>query len=346
MKKAVLAALSLLLLLSITACVIAPRPSLLKAIPEANTNLIAHFLNVGQGSCLLIQCPGAKQLVLNDCGTVSSSRAMTKAVIHDYIAQAIADNVTTTNKTPLTVFVSHPDHDHTNLISDVTYGIDHTKVSVLYHGEELSDYDNAFQSWANKLPLTKGFTRPYQADNFMACGKAILDVMTVNSNPKVPDGNTDSLVLRIRYGPNSIIIPGDATGITQRQIIDNYPAGFQPTVLAGSHHGADSAGSNDVVWAQKSNPHILIFQSGYHKSYRHPRCISVDRYVSHSTNLWTWRTHAYACDTDNDWIEKNTSEAIFTTMANGTIDIMMEENGAVSMLCERGCENPGNGDVP
>ncbi|MFS8083865.1 MAG: ComEC/Rec2 family competence protein [Ginsengibacter sp.] len=296
-----------------------------------STSLVAHFINVGQGSCLIYECPKGG-LLLNDCGTVSQGNGLEKDTVIEYINGLVAAHKKAIPK-PLSVVVSHPDRDHYNLIYYTTengVGIDKTAVNGVYLGQKLKEgYNSDFVTWTQGMTVTD-FNRPDKKDGFLQCGDASFDVMTVNSNP-TPVSNPDSLVLRANYANGSIITPGDATSVTQDKVIANYKGNFSPTILAASHHGAESNGSNDVDWAKAANPKYLVIQAGEHGTFRHPRCSIIDNYLTNSKALSVAKPHSITCGTTTGWDTRIINRAIFTNNTNGTIVAKINQDGTVEL---------------
>ncbi len=82
--------------------------------------MMVHVINVGQGNCVLIQCP-AGQNILVDCGSSTTRDSGNVDVAQNYIASALAPTAAA-NGGPLlfqTVILTHPDRDHWSMLPEV-----------------------------------------------------------------------------------------------------------------------------------------------------------------------------------------------------------------------------------
>lgn len=96
------------------------------------------------------------------------------------------------------------------------------------------------------------------------------------------DENTNSMILQIVHlaTGNSILLPGDATGITTDRILSQLPE-QRTKYLIASHHGADTEETNNEEWAYQIKPEFILFSAEGSK-YNHPRCSSVANYLPHA----------------------------------------------------------------
>ena len=110
----------------------------------------------------------------------------------------------------------------------------------------------------------------------------------------VPSGssefrNANSIVVRIQYEDNGILLTGDAVGRDEGNA-DNTPAiatenyliqnrnnrPIDAEILFAPHHGGDDASSNDFINAV--NPRWVIFSAGH--QHDHPLQVTADRYLN------------------------------------------------------------------
>jgi len=318
-----------------------PSPLLPAVVTRSATNLTLHFIDTGQGNCFLVECPGGG-VVLDDCGSLKLSTSPLK--IHLYLNQIIHQytDLAPVMSRPLAVIATHPDRDHFDLIASRRYQIDPEFVSRVIVAETLDDYREDFRSWANRTPGTDVF--PPNAHGplpALQCGLAQVELLTVNAAeapgqaPPASRNNADSVVIAIRYGSFLAILPGDAEGETQEAVLRNYN-GLHPTLLAASHHGADSAGSNDLAWARATQPGIVIFSAALDNSFGHPRSASVANYLAQPSLLASHPHQIGFYDDDRTGpTVKTVSRAIYTTGFAGTIDVLVNALGGVRVSCAK-----------
>jgi competence protein ComEC len=300
-----------------------------------------HFVDTGQGSCILVECPGGG-LILDDCGSLKQTTSPLKThlyidrIIHQYTALA------PTLVRPLAVIASHPDRDHFDLIASHRYWIYPDYVSRLLIAESLDDYPEDFRAWANRIPAIDTFPpNAHGPLHQLQCGSAEVELLTVNAAeaPRQPSpvsrNNADSVVIAIRYNGFLAVLPGDAEGLTQALVLKNHK-GLHPTLLAASHHGADSAGSNDLAWARALQPRIVIFSAARENRFGHPRASSVANYLA-QPRLLAARPHqiGFYDDDRTGPIVETVDKAIYATGYAGTLDVTVNAAGGVSVTCAR-----------
>jgi len=102
------------------------------------------------------------------------------------------------------------------------------------------------------------------------------------------DNNANSVVLKTVHPKSgkSVILTGDATGITTQQIVDYYMsadrstpiADLRPDIMLACHHGGHTHDSNDQTWIDATRADTTILSCGINRGYFHPSCKVVRRY--------------------------------------------------------------------
>ena len=146
------------------------------------------------------------------------------------------------------------------------------EVDTILQGGNPDDYtESGFPIWIDEKDVSGSniidqfgadFHTHHDTESEIPCGEASVFILTVNTGTAP---NAQSLVLMVEYNEFSVIFSGDATGETEQQAMTNFSEAINTTVLTGSHHGADTFGSNDSnsdpdkkKWADASEPEILI----------------------------------------------------------------------------------------
>ena len=288
-----------------------------------------HFLNVGAGNCAIVECPGpdAPPMVV-DCGTLSRTASdMTRTQARTYIQGVLDDSDFQPN-----VVLSHGHTDHYGWIATV---LGNLQVDTIWLGGTPDRYSlRGFPDWRDEQEMGGADVHEDFPANFhndgdaladLSCGLAETSVLTVNTPGSE---NAHSLVLRIDYNDFSIIFSGDAEGSTEQQAISNNPDGVDATVVAASHHGSRSHGSNSTAWVQATDPEVVIFSAG--EMFRHPRCEAVSRYRS---LLATTDEHAARCGIGSRYIPFDTEEAQFTTEVSGRLVLTTDGASPLAVHC-------------
>jgi competence protein ComEC len=115
--------------------------------------------------------------------------------------------------------------------------------------------------------------------------------------------NNDSLVLRLRYGKRTLLLPGDAEKATERAILaENTGEDLQADVLKVGHHGSKNSTMPDFLAAVR--PRVAIISAGEGNPYGHPSPELVRRLeVAGVRILRTDRDGAIHVLTDGDHVQ-------------------------------------------
>jgi competence protein ComEC len=121
-------------------------------------------------------------------------------------------------------------------------------------------------------------------------------------NPPEPDWerrkvrNDDSIVLDVRVGDVSVILPGDISAVVERDVFANFRHA-PVTIVKAPHHG--SAGSSSAALIRATVPRAVVFSAGQRNPFGHPAPAVVDRYAAAGARVFrTDRDGAVVLDTD------------------------------------------------
>jgi competence protein ComEC len=285
-----------------------------------------HFLNIGAGSCTVVECPGAGSApMIVDCGASGAAEGdMTRDDARAYVRDVLAAHQGQPH-----VVLSHGDTDHYNLIP---YVLDEVPVGSVWQGGEPAEYGSGgFMAWLAQqaeAELHRDMPAHFHNDgepvDALSCGDASTHVLTANTGASK---NARSLVLMIRYEDFSVVFTGDAEGVTERQAIANFPDGLRTTVMTSSHHGAATHGSNSRDWVEATEPAVLISSAG--SLHFHPRCEAVERF----TSLTTTKRHDVRCGTSGNYVTSRTDRAHYVTAVSGTVIVTSNGRSPLTVNC-------------
>ena len=295
-----------------------------------------HFLNVGAGTCTIVECPGADNPppMIVDCGSLAGT---VDDMDRDAARQRIQEILGA--RSPNLV-LSHGDRDHYGWISTVLADI---QVQNIWQGGDPDEYtEDEFPVWladqqANGATVHQKFLPNFHNDDNpigeeLHCGDASVFILTVNTGSSK---NAQSLMLEIHKEDFSVFFTGDAEGRTERQARDNFDGNVDTTVLVGSHHGARTHGSNSATWAAATDPEVVIFSAG--RRFGHPQCDAVNRYLGSVSEA---PRHPIQCGEGSTYQPvRNSTDAVYTTEINGEIVITSSGRSPLSLFCTRseGC---------
>lgn len=307
--------------------------------PRQDDELRVHFLNIGAGTCTVVECPGAndpRPLVI-DCGSLGgTSNDMSESEATAYIREILE-----ASGAPPNLVLSHADRDHYGWIATV---LEDVQMGHIWQGGDPDDYTaDDFPEWLADQVTGGAAVRDDFATGFHnqgapitdgpTCGDAAVFVLTVNV---AGSKNANSLVLAIDYEDFSVTFTGDAEGDTERSARSNFEEAVQTTVLSGSHHGSSSHGSNGSGWAEASFPDVVVFSAG--RKFGHPRCNVVSRFVE---SLSPASPHPVRCGLNNTRYRSTqiSTRAEYMTEFNGRIVITSDGRSPLLLHCtgSRGC---------
>jgi competence protein ComEC len=295
-----------------------------------------HFLNVGAGTCTIVECPGpdAPPLIV-DCGSSGGTEhGLTREQTAAYVHKVLSQHATAPN-----VVLSHGDSDHYAYMPSV---LPTATAQHIWQGGEAADYgSHGFPAWVaaqeqNGAHLHRDFPAHWHNDRepigeHLSCGLAEAFVLTVGTGT---NKNAQSLVLMLEYDDFTAVLTGDAEGSTEARVSTHYEDTIQATVLTTSHHGASTASSNSQAWATAVAPTVLVSSAG--RRFGHPRCTAVARFVA---TLAPTLGHPVWCGVNNDtWTSSRTARAEYVTEVNGTIIVTTNGRSPLWLHCTRSAE--------
>ena len=273
------------------------------------------FFDVGQGNCTVIKCPHQGPIFLLDSGSIQKPKAsnndnvgatiknrnsfnQTVNLVRGYINSQnnteipLLQHINDFNR-DIFVFTSHPDKDHYNKMPDILANLNMapTKNITFYLGAENqeneyypnplgqgNEYQSKFQNLLNQhRPRVFLLTRNNNLPADLVFGQTRVKFLSAEGN----NTNAASLVLKISYGNFSVILTGDAEGLTTDSIINRLAVNdVTADILQMCHHGTETHDSNNNGWIQAVNPKYAIFSAGlYGGNYLHPRSSIAERLV-------------------------------------------------------------------
>ena len=220
----------------------------------ASADLKLHFIDVGQGDSILVQCDGASMLV--DAGPAEAGQTVNR-----YIRTAAG--LEKLNY----VVATHEHDDHLCGMPDALSGL---KVDQVWSSSAVP-----MTYWFEKiLPRLKqdglNLLRPQASDTFPLGGAVVtfLNTLTASENP-----NELSLVLRIDYGQTSALLTADIEGEAEMNLVrSGLP--LHADVLKVAHHGGNTSTCDAFLRAVAPRYAVISVGTGNKHGHPHPEPLS------------------------------------------------------------------------
>lgn len=219
------------------------------------STLEVHFLDVGQGDCVLILAPTKAALI--DAGLYTYGESIT-----EYIDKQL--EIKNLNKLDY-VFLTHPDADHVGGFSTI-FATNDFEIGEIYEcGFERTDSETMY--YVEKAMKENGLTPKESSlsDTYSLGDNATISV--VGPVTEYEECNDNSLVLRLDHGENSYLFTGDAENMSENDMI-YAGCNLDADVLKVAHHGSNTSTSEQFVAVV--SPDYAIISVGEGNDYFHP----------------------------------------------------------------------------
>ena len=299
---------------------------------QAPKPLQLHFLDVGQGDCILVGCPNGN-FMLVDAGSTSLKGDKPRHV-RDEIRAVLGEN----NPHVQTVVVTHPDADHYNMLPYVLEGISVDKVFTVAapteHAKATIGPDPVVQYESMELWLqhqtnvtrleSRDATPEGGGDEVCDCGDVRINVLAAGTTDVVAKSpkNTRSIVLKLTYDDFDAILTGDATFDTENAIMKmpcKTEAWLDCELQKIGHHGSVTTSCGED-WIKATTPEVSIITAALKNGYGHPGREVVKRLKGPAVAVPTHRIREWSADKKP--FDKNIRQAVYLTATNGSVDVV------------------------
>ena len=231
-----------------------------------------HFIDVGQGDCILIKTEHASALV--DAGERGKGEIVVQYLRNQNIEQLDY------------VFITHPDSDHIGGMPEVLESFKVSKFIMPAIKKEHMPTTKIFEKLLNTVRDREVAAETAVPQETFNLGDATLTVLgPISSTSKT---NNMSIVLRVVLGKNSFLLTGDAETEEESDIMKaDYL--LKSDVLKAGHHGSKSSSGNDFLRAV--SPKIIIVSCGRDNSYGHPSSESLQRFSQIGADVFRTDRH-------------------------------------------------------
>ncbi len=220
---------------------------------SSNRVLTFAILNVGQGDALFIESPTGTQILI-DGGPPRKILSELLKVMSPFDRSIDA------------IIITNPDQDHIGGFLDI---LKVYKVGYVFEPGTFNDsktYQNLEQEIKDKKIPQFLAKKGMRLD---IGGGAVIDILFPDRDVSTWPTNDGSVVARLSYGNNSIMLTGDAVQKTEKIILKENPIEqLQSTILKVGHHGSYTSSGESFVKA--ISPQYAVISVGKENKYGHP----------------------------------------------------------------------------
>lgn len=237
-------------------CVTISYRSTIKTNLDLENNMVTHFIDVGQGDCILIQVNNKNLLI--DSGTSDSKQKLIR-----YLKQ---NNITKLDY----IVATHPHVDHIGGMASV---INNFEVGEFYAPKAVAT-TQSFNDMIDALRAKNLKIKIATTNISLNLGPDATCLMLSPSKSTYDNVNNYSCALRITYKSSTYLFTGDIETQAEDEIMANgYDISTQ--VLKVGHHGSKTSSSNEFL--DKVSPKIAVISCGIDNDYGHPNKETLDR---------------------------------------------------------------------
>jgi competence protein ComEC len=225
-------------------------------------------LDVGQGDSLLVVSPHGKTILIDGGGAFGGFPGHEERNGIDPGEEAVSPYLWSRGFQKLDVVaLTHAHQDH---IGGLTAILENFRVETLWIGREVtSPALTNLEKLAREKKIAIVHEKRGSAFSWDEVETQFLWPEIASEEVGPAPKNNDSLVLRLKYGERSMMLPGDAEKQAESSILsDNGAATLRADVLKVGHHGSKNStmpGFLDAV-----HPHVAVISAGEDNLYGHP----------------------------------------------------------------------------
>ena len=246
MKKIICLILAVVTAVSMTSCwPFSPKET---EVALESSTLLVHFVDVGQGDCILLESKG--EYVLIDAGEAEYA-----SKVKDYIKARAA-------KSLKYVIATHPHTDHIGGLAEVINSIDTENFIT-------AETDQSTRTWLNVLKAVEKNNVNYidaVPGKTYRFGEASFTILAPLGDTY--DGyNNYSVVTKVTCGAVSFLLTGDAEKQSEYEMV-SAGEDLSADVLKCGHHGSST--SSTAKFLKAVRPTCAVISCGENNEYGHP----------------------------------------------------------------------------
>ena len=236
-----------------------------------------HFLDVGQGDCILLLSEGKSMLV----DTGDKDDTYNKKIV-DYLKEY---GISTINYLVLT----HPDADHIGGAPDVINNFTVEKCIMPNYTKTTKIFEDTLDALDKNNVEVIDANAAVSNDNGFTVGEAKCEILAPLSD-SYADVNDASVVIYVSFGEKGILLTGDAESESEEDMVSRYSSKIlKADVLKSGHHGSTTSSGDEFL--DLVAPKYAVISCGEGNQYNHPHKETLDRYEDRNIEIYRTDLH-------------------------------------------------------
>ena len=238
-----------IILVFVTVCVTIGYRSTIETNLNLENTMVTHFIDVGQGDCILIQVNHKNLLI--DSGTSDSKNKLIRYLKKNNIKRL--DYVVAT----------HPHEDHIGGMSSIIKTFDVGEFyapKAIASSQSFADMIRALRKKNLKIKVSK-------PNISLDLGPNTTCVMLSPNKTTYENTNNYSCVIKASYKNSTYLFTGDIETLAEHELIKNG-YNLKSQVLKVAHHGSKTSTSQEFL--NEVSPKIAVISCGIYNTYGHP----------------------------------------------------------------------------
>lgn len=234
----------------------------------ANSDLQVHYIDVGQGDCILLE--NGDDTLLIDCGEINEDNTVKAYLDKQGITQIDY------------MIATHPHSDHMGCMDKIVETYDIGEIILPHLDDSDIPTTKYFERFMNAVE-SKGYSiTEAETGRKFSVGDTECEIIAPCSDD-YGNANNYSVGIIVHHGENSFIFTGDAEKLAEKEIIESGRLEDIDVYKVG-HHGSDTSSSEEFLEIIK--PDIAVISCGMGNKYGHPCDVTLEKLSKYTEKVY------------------------------------------------------------